>query len=84
MNAADALLTDCTAKSFVELSLSPCFERKWHSLYKAMRKGEVDRDALQKLFAKYAPEVGEQVKPAPRYKTVYKAKNKTKKTAAVV
>lgn len=55
MNATDALLTECTAKSFVELSLSPCFERKWHSLYKAMSNGEVERNSLQKLFAKYAP-----------------------------
>lgn len=55
MNATDALLTDCTATSFVELSLSPCFQREWHSLYKAMQNGGVDRDALQKLLAKYAP-----------------------------
>ena len=61
MNATDALLTDCTAKSFVELSLSPCFQRKWHSLYKAMRKGEVDRAVLQKLFAKYAPKPAERL-----------------------
>lgn len=61
MNTVDALLTDCTATSFVELSLSPCFERKWHSLYKTMKKGKVDRDALQKLFAKYAPKPAERM-----------------------
>ncbi len=61
MNAVDALLTDCTATSFVELSLSPCFERKWHSLYKALKNGEVDRAALQKLFAKYAPKSTERL-----------------------
>lgn len=61
MNAVDALLTDCTATSFVELSLSPCFERKWPSLYKALKNGEADREALQQLFAKYAPQPKERL-----------------------
>lgn len=61
MNTVDALLTDATARSFVELSLSPCFERKWHSLYKALNNGEIDREALQKLFAKFAPKTSERL-----------------------
>ena len=34
-NTADALLTETGAHSFPELSLSPCFERQWPSLYEA-------------------------------------------------
>ena len=60
-NATDALLTDCTAKSCVELSLSPCLQRKWYSLYKALKNGQGDRAALQKLFAKYAPKPAERL-----------------------
>ena len=59
MNTVDALLTECTATSFVELSLSPYFERKWHSLYKAIKNGAVDAEALRRLFAKYAPKTEE-------------------------
>jgi hypothetical protein len=55
MNTADALLTDTSARSFVELSLSPCFERRWPSLYKACQNATIDRRALQHLFARYAP-----------------------------
>ena len=32
MNTADALLTETSARSLAELSLSPCFEREWPSL----------------------------------------------------
>lgn len=55
MNTADALLTQTNARSFVELSLSPCFERRWPSLYKAFENATIDRAALQHLFATYAP-----------------------------
>ena len=55
MNAADALLTQTPARSLAELSLSPFFERHWSSLYEAFQDGMIDRDALQKLFAEYAP-----------------------------
>ena len=34
-NTADALLTEPGAHSFPELSLSPCFQRQWPSLYEA-------------------------------------------------
>jgi hypothetical protein len=55
MNTADALLTDTSAHSFVELSLAACFERRWPSLYKAFENAVIDRQALQRLFARFAP-----------------------------
>ena len=55
MNVADALLTETRARSLAELSLSPFFERRWPSLYEAFQDAKINRSALQKLFAKYAP-----------------------------
>jgi len=55
MNVADALLTETRARSLAELSLSPFFERRWPSLYEAFEDAQIDRNALQKLFAHYAP-----------------------------
>jgi hypothetical protein len=55
MNVADALLTETRARSVAELSLSPFFERKWSSLYEAFQDAQIDREALQQLFANYAP-----------------------------
>ena len=55
MNAADALLTQTAAQSLIELSLSPCFERKWPSLYEAFEDAKIDREALTHLFADFAP-----------------------------
>ena len=55
MNVADALLTETPARSLAELSLSPFFERRWSSLYEAFQDAKIDRTALQKLFAEYAP-----------------------------
>ena len=55
MNANDALLTDVSAHSFVELSLSPFFVRRWPSLYKALEEGEIDRTALRQLVASHVP-----------------------------
>jgi hypothetical protein len=50
MNACDALLTQTSARSLPELSLSPFFTRRWPSLYEAFDDGAVDRQALQRLF----------------------------------
>ena len=36
-DACDALLTETQARSFVELSLSPLFTRRWPSLYQAVQ-----------------------------------------------
>ena len=55
MNLADALLTETPAQSLPELALSPFFQRRWPSLYEALQDADIDREALQKLFAKYAP-----------------------------
>jgi hypothetical protein len=55
MNTVDALLTETQAQSLPELSLSPFFTRKWHSLYQAFQDGRIDTDQLRKVFAKNAP-----------------------------
>jgi len=52
-NTVDALVTETQAKSFVELSLSPFFERKWPSLYEGFEDGRIDKKRLQDLFIKY-------------------------------
>ena len=46
MNTCDALLTENQAQSLPELSLSPFFTRKWHSLYEAFQDGRIDTDRL--------------------------------------
>jgi hypothetical protein len=55
MNLTDALLTETGARSFVELSLSPRFERRWPSLYQALDQGRIDRDALRATWVAHAP-----------------------------
>ena len=49
-DACDALLTEIQARSFVELSLSPLFTRRWAGLYQAVQNAKVDRDALRKAL----------------------------------
>jgi len=56
MNIVDALATDTAAHSFVELSLSPFFQRRWPSLYEAFQDARIDRAALQRAFAAQVPE----------------------------
>ena len=61
--AGDALMNlkrrpcsaDVSARSVVELSLSPFFARGWPSLYAGLQDGVIDRAALQRLFAAQAP-----------------------------
>lgn len=55
MNTLDALLTENQAQSLPELSLSPLFERRWHSLYEAFEDGRIDQEALTLSFADHAP-----------------------------
>lgn len=55
MNTVDALLTENQAQSLPELSLSPFFTRKWHSLYEAFQDGRIDTDKLRDTFVKNAP-----------------------------
>lgn len=52
---ADALLTDPTARSFVELSQASSFQRAWPSLYEALEDGRIDRTALIRLFVEMLP-----------------------------
>jgi hypothetical protein len=52
---ADALLTAGSARSFVELSEAPTCQRRWPSLYAALADGRIDRDALRRHLAQYAP-----------------------------
>src|SRR4051794_40811164 len=52
---ADALLTTPQLGAFIELSQAPGFRRGWPSLYAAFRDGQIDRTALRRLFARYAP-----------------------------
>jgi hypothetical protein len=51
----DALLTEPAARTYAELSLSPRFTRQWPSLYAALKDGVIDRSALQRVLAHYAP-----------------------------
>jgi hypothetical protein len=54
-NTIDALATETSAQSFVELSLSPYFERQWPSLYEAFEDGRIDPHRLQEVFVRYLP-----------------------------
>jgi hypothetical protein len=58
MNTCDALLTQTNARSFVELSLSPFFVRRWPSLYEALEDAQIDRQALETLFVQAAGQPG--------------------------
>jgi hypothetical protein len=52
---ADALLTDPSARSFIELSQAPSFRRSWSSLYEALEDGRIDRGALLREFITLMP-----------------------------
>jgi hypothetical protein len=54
-NTVDALLTETIATSFVELSLSPFFERGWASLYEAFEDGRIDGEGLGKVMIAHLP-----------------------------
>ena len=55
-DVCDALLTDPSARSFVELSQAASFQRSWPSLYEALEDGQIDRSALLRLFATALPQ----------------------------
>ncbi|QBD80537.1 transposase [Ktedonosporobacter rubrisoli] len=46
-NVCDALLVEPQARSLVELSQAPCFERRWSSLYQALTNGKINDAALR-------------------------------------
>jgi hypothetical protein len=52
---SDALLTEPSAHSFVELSQAASFQRAWPSLYEALEDGQIDRTALRRLFVSALP-----------------------------
>lgn len=53
----DALLWIPQVSSFVELSLSPAFRRKWPSTYEAINLGKTDRRGFRQLLLEVAPGV---------------------------
>lgn len=55
MDTLDALLTETQAQTLPELSLSPLFRRRWHSLYEAFEDGRINQAALRCAFADHAP-----------------------------
>jgi hypothetical protein len=55
-NTVDALLTEDRARSFIELSLSARFERRWPSLYEGLEDGTIDQQRLRGVFARFLPE----------------------------
>lgn len=48
-NLCDALLSEPQARSLVELSQSPSFERRWSSLYQGLANGKIDEAALRRV-----------------------------------
>ena len=66
-NTVDALISESQAQSFPELSLSPFFPRSWSSLYKAFKRGEINREELQNIFIKYLPMPAVRKAVDPRY-----------------
>lgn len=52
----DAVLTNRSLSSFVELSLSPLFRRSWSSLYKVLERSRPSAKSLMKLYAQHLPE----------------------------
>jgi len=48
----DAVLITRSVYSFVELSVSPVFRRRWSSVYEAIQDGNPPRTELMKLYIK--------------------------------
>jgi hypothetical protein len=62
-NTIDGLMTETSARSFPEISQSPCFERTWSSLYEAFEDGRIDEKRLREVLVRYLPqpETGKQL-----------------------
>ena len=85
MNTMDALLTENQAQSLPELSLSPYFQRKWHSLYEAFEDGVVETQKLRHVFAKAAPLQGKKrICLATDVSSIARPKAKTAKDRTLV
>jgi hypothetical protein len=52
---SDAVLTDPSARTFIEFSQAASFQRRWSSLYAALQDGHIDRAALTRTFAAFLP-----------------------------
>ena len=73
----DAICLTGALSSFPLLSLSKVFQRKWHSLYKAVERGTIDAEWLSKHLADQVPQEGVQYYsldgsawPRPRARTM--------------
>lgn len=55
-NTIDGLMTETTARSFPEISQSPCFERTWSSLYEAFEDGRINEKRLREVLVHYLPQ----------------------------
>lgn len=79
MTLIDALLTNPSAQSFPELTLSTLFDRKWQSAYAAIKHGKIDFDALRKVRTKYAPKPlpGKRLLIAGDASSIYRPESKT-------
>jgi len=51
----DAVMLSPAIRSFVELSQSPVFRRRWSSSYEAIQDGNPDREGLLRLYAAQIP-----------------------------
>jgi hypothetical protein len=60
-NLLDALLCTGPVPSLPYLSLSPCFVRRWPSLYAALEDGRLEEAWLQRFLAQQVPDTGLQV-----------------------
>jgi DDE superfamily endonuclease len=49
-NVCDALLCETTARSVPELSQSPWFQRRWPSIYQALKRGQINGPRLQQAW----------------------------------
>lgn len=85
MNTMDALLTENQAQSLPELSLSPYFQRKWHSLYEAFEDGVIETQKLRHVFAKASPLAGKKrICLATDASSIARPKSKTAKDRTLV
>lgn len=48
-SVCDALLSESQARSLVELSQAPCFERGWSSLYQGLTNGKINEEAMRSV-----------------------------------
>jgi DDE superfamily endonuclease len=83
---SDALLTDPSAHSLVELSLAPSFQRRWPSLYEAFEDGRIDQQALERVFARSAPlpAVGERMWVGIDASSIERPESRTARDRSVV